>query len=522
MNDKQIREMMRDIDPQFQQKADERAAAVRPAARRRIAMPVLIGSLAAGCAAVAAAVYLPKLHTDRAEIPATTLESELEQEIEEIPAEAVMPITDFSEDTIRLMAPAYAPYALDISAAQQQALAEALLASVWTPCAQDAPLPDGEAYSIFVYNGGDPYRLTEYGDGSVILERNGAETRWMLSGDADRAIAEAANPDSVEGHLTWCAEDSVNASDIWKNIRVGAKECDMTDKRDIFYKMNNTVDYFDRCSGYVKHGFGGEMTAYEFQVDLNTAQAYQHEENYYGPSAEVLMNGGDGIRDAHFSATYTQDGTDCYWVSDLMSEKCTKFPGVKHRIDSPTVAFEDLHSTDPDNQEYDYWNSRRQLLDGISVDCIENYRMAVDWLQDFDKWEIVGTETVNGRECVHLQGETDSNYDNIRRFEFYVDQATGVTVRFLSYDENGNVGRFIDVTELAFDGDAAPVKTLDPEIIASAVRADFVCQADGGSSEMPPEGVEVPVQEPAADAPEEAEVPAEKPVREPAAEQAAP
>ena len=66
MNDKQIREMMRDIDPQFQQKADERAAAVRPAARRRIPAPVWIGSLAAGCAAVAAAVYLPKLHTDRA------------------------------------------------------------------------------------------------------------------------------------------------------------------------------------------------------------------------------------------------------------------------------------------------------------------------------------------------------------------------------------------------------------------------------------------------------------------------
>ena len=496
MKNEQIKDMMRDIDPQFQQKADERAAAAAQHPRRRMAVPLILGAAAAGCAAFAAVIWLPSRGTQPLTPPAAAQSSA--PEIEEIPAAAEIPITDFSEDEIRFMAPAYAPYILDIPAEQQQELASALMSSDWIPCGTDTPVPDGESYAVYVYNHGAPYRLTQFGDGSVMLEKDGASSRWMISDEASRAVALAANPEQTEGHLTWCSLDSHDPETIWDNTRVGAKECDMTDKRDVFFKMNNTPDYFDRCSGIVKRGDAGSMSEYEFQVDLNMGLAYQHEENYYGPSAEALISHGEGVTDAHFSVTEAMDGEYQYVTSDLSSGTWTKYPDSAHRIDSPTVAFEDLHPTGREGDEYDDWNSRSQILRGISVDCIENYRMAIDYLQDFDNWEITGTTEINGRNCVRIQGTIQfPYYDNAHSFELCIDEATGVTVRMYEYDADGGIWRFIVVEDLAFDDEAEPVTELDPEIRAGADTVSAVYAAG----------------EPVPEAPEEA--PASAPVTEP-------
>lgn len=474
MKKNEIINMMRDIDPEFQQKADDRAASAVQTRHQSKTVPIIIGAAAAGCAVFAAAILIPPLKnntqlTQTADAPESGIEQQVTEQIEEIVPAAEKPISDFSADTIRLMAPAYAPYILDISAEQQQALSDAVLGSDWIPVDMDEPLPDGEAYFVFVYNGGDSYRLCLYGDQTVILEKDGAESRWKLSEDAARAIAEAAHPESTENHLTWCAVDSINAADIWKNTRAGAKECDMTNKQDIFFKMNNTPDYFDRCSGVTEVGIANDIKHYEFQVDLNTGCGYQYEENYYGQNFEF-----DRTNSA-FTCIEATDGENCYMSSTLgLSAPFDKFPGAAHRIDSPTVAFEDLHPTDPEGSSYDYWNSRTQLLDGLALDSIENYRMTVDYLQDFDKWDIVGTEEVNGRICVHLSGSVYLAYSPIRSFDLYVDEATGVTVKALSYDENGNLYYFSDTKELAFDDDAKPVTQLDPEIIASAKELEPV------------------------------------------------
>ncbi|HAG14632.1 MAG TPA: hypothetical protein DCG49_12350 [Ruminococcus sp.] len=513
MKAKQIHEMMRDIDPRFQQKADERAAAVK---QRRSRLPILLGGGAAiACAAFTAVILLPSIQKDALRTPANMPDSGAEQITESLPAEemseyaeaaACLPIEDFSNDEIRLAAAAYAPYVLDLSAEQQRALSDALLETKWLPCDEQAPLADGESYSIFVYHGGDPYRLTAYANGTVVLEQNGEESRWSITEAALQAIIAAAATTETEGHLTWCAADTFNAVDIWKNTRVGAKQCDMTDKQDVFFKMNNAADYFDRCSAVVKQGCPTSMERAEFQVDLNAMRAYQHAENYYGPSAEALINEEDSIVDAHFAATDVIDGEYFYDTSDLMVDGTwIKYPNVVHRIDSPTVSFEDLRPIDPEGTEYDYWNSRRQLLNGIAVDCIENYRMVVDYLQDFDRWDIVGTEVLEGRTCVHIHGTTNGQYGTpAQEFDLYADEETGVTVKMLEYDASGNIFRFIIVEDLAFDDDAKPVTELDPEIRAGALDGSanlFDCSPEeavnpaDAEEAMVPEGAEQPVTE---------------------------
>lgn len=471
MKNKQIKEMMRDIDPQYQQKADERAAAVQAAAgnrpHRSLIPSLLVGGAAIGCAAFAAAVILPQLHTaeidtanSQEEMQTDVQESALDSELAEVVA-AEMPITDFSNDAVRLMAPAYAPYVLDISAAQQQALADALTASEWIPYDMDKPFGDGEAYFVFVYNSGDSYSLTSYADHTAVLARNGEKTRWKISEAAERAIAEAANPsgEELEGHLTWCVLDSINEKDIWKNTRVGAKVCDMTNKQDVFFKMNNTADYFDRCSGVIRIGRGTEMTRYDFQVDLNTARAYQLQEEFAGAGFEEMINGSAPLGDSYFTVIDAMDAENVYSVDD--SKNYYSLPNNIHRIDSPTVSFDALYCENPECDNYDSWNSRTQLLHGISIYCIENYRMVIDYLHDFDKWEIAGEDQVNGRLCVQLEGTIDIGYEEAKRFVWFVDEETGVTVRMLMFDANDQVIQMIDVIDLAFNEDAAPVQTID-------------------------------------------------------------
>lgn len=382
-----------------------------------------------------------------------------------------IPVIDIANDEVRFMAPAYAPYILDISAEQQNDLAAALNTVDWTPCDVNEPLPDGEAYTMYVYNNGAPYSLTLYGDNTVKIEGNAETTSWNVPAETAQAIAEAACPsadsDGLAGHLTWCDADTINFNDIWKNTRVGAKQCDMTDKKDIFFKMNNTPDYFDRASGIVKYGGIGSAeyntitlsSIYDFQVDINMATAYQHVEDNKGTDYESFISG-DGMPDERTGFVYYNDGenmyTACLSDNTYYSDEC-----VKHRIDSPTVPFEELRCLNDECNEYDYWNSRKQLLSGISVDCIENYRMTINYLGNLDNWDIVGTEEVNGRVCVHINGVCNIEYDQTKSFDWYIDEETGVTVRFKGYNGDGSIGSFIEVEKLKFNDEADPVQTPD-------------------------------------------------------------
>jgi len=421
------------------------------------------------------------------------------------------PAIDISNDEVRFMAAAYAPYLLDISAEQQSKLAAVLNTSEWTPCDVNEPLPDGESYTMYVYNNGTPYSLTLYGDNTVKLEENSGITRWNVPAETARTIAESACPEADEnvlsGHLTWCDVSSINVKDIWKNTRAGAKVCDMTDKKDIFYKMNNALDYFDRASGTIKNGIldyrnYGSMVVSDFQVDLNTAKAYQRDVEYCG-YYDKLVDLGEGVTKSDTISIASQDGTYSYLV-DLTEGKYNKLEGVKHRIDSPTIPFEELRCKDDSFTEFDNWNSRRQMLGGIALDCVENYRMAVDYLQDYDKWDIVGTEEIGGRKCVHIKGTYDVEYDEVKSFDLYVDEETGVTVKENGYDANGKLIRFIVVENLKFNDEAASVA--EPDLTGLKEHQLVPVNADGKAvikNDGTPQ-TEVSAEAPANSVPEEA------------------
>lgn len=484
----------------------------RPVWHKALGIAAAIALIAGGVGTAAALKHNSPKSSDSM-LAAHTTEHQLTSSSEtssvstEPPVQALVPKIDIANDEVRFMAAAYAPYLLDISAEQQQKLAAALDSSEWTSCDADETLIDGEAYTMYVYNNGASYSITLYGNNTVKFEYESTKTPWncipadsatpigttsywYVPAETAKAITEAANPAAYEnalsGHLTWCDISSINVEDIWKNTRAGAKECDMSVREDIFYKMNNTLDYFDRASGYVTKGIiskngNDTSTCYDFQVDLNTGAAYQHEENYYGCRYDHIQKGSEKPVSSGPSYTYWQDGECSYSMTDS-ENSYYKIEGITHRIDSPAVPLEELRPKDDTLTQYDNWNTRRQMLGGIAVDCIENYRMAVDYLQDYSKWTITGSEKIIGRVCVCIKGVYDVEYDDVKSFELYVDRETGVTVKALGYDANGELIRYMTVENLHFNDEAEPVTRPDLTGLTCKTLSDpLIIETDNGT-----------------------------------------
>lgn len=494
MTNRQIKDMMRDIDPKYQQKANERAAAVTHTAHRSMIPSLLVCGAAACCAVFAAAIILPRLKTDQIEIAASDAQNESAEDSQfEVITEPAERFEFGTWDAVRLMSPAYAPYILDISGEPQDdlemeltaAIAVAVLeaknaGTVWQPCDPDMPYPDGENYSVFVYNGGDSYRLTAYSDNTIVKEQNGEETRWQFPDGIYDKIAEFADPaqpapnesyaeNPLAGHLTWCREDTINAKDIWQNTNVAAKECDMTTKDGVFYKMCNTMDYYNRVSCVTVSGTSTDEGLFmadrsTLLADLNAGKASEILEYFYSTNADALMNGCAGCtRDGSGAFITAKDG-EKFYHADESNHGCSTDGFITHRIDCPPVEKDQLRPDDMEFDDYDFYHSRRQILEGMGLSTFEWSKQILGYLYEFDTWEIIGTETVNGRECVHIKGKPNDKFifkEFVSDFDMYTDAETGVIVKLLGYNENGELSHFVNTLDLKFEDDAEPFEMPD-------------------------------------------------------------
>lgn len=149
-----------------------------------------------------------------------------ESDVSSSQAETSCPFDDISEDKVRLMSPAYAPYLLEISEDTTRILAEAMKTSTWEMTDNDKPIPDGEAYSVFVYNSGQPFRLTFYGDYTVDYEQGSDVQKYNVEGEAFLTVFNSANPENPDGiseQLVWCEPENITPDGVWKTVQTIAE-----------------------------------------------------------------------------------------------------------------------------------------------------------------------------------------------------------------------------------------------------------------------------------------------------------
>lgn len=94
--------------------------------------------------------------------------------------------------------------------------------------------------------------------------------------------------------------------------------------------------------------------------------------------------------------------------------------------------------------------------------CIFPQEMTFGYLTDTDLWEIKGVEQLDGRTCYHITGVTGADYGkkrNVASFEFFVDTNTGVLLKYVGYDANGDISDYLYSENMQFEEKAEAVKT---------------------------------------------------------------
>lgn len=229
------------------------------------------------------------------------------------------------------------------------------------------------------------------------------------------------------------------------------------EKTKLILKMLNSIDYYDKASGrLVTKGNGNSFNDVEFEIDLTTARSYSHIRQYWIDSPESAMSG---------DYTKAELITDEYGTYDFINysdgERLHSYntyskvhevtDGVVSRTESYEIPDDERRYTKPDGTLS--WRYRINPLNcDFAMSSLFPQMFVMDVLNDTEKWRIDGLQTYLGRECISVSG-TD--------FTALIDNKTGVLMKYIATDENGEISDYICVQSIAFDGEAADVREID-------------------------------------------------------------
>lgn len=230
------------------------------------------------------------------------------------------------------------------------------------------------------------------------------------------------------------------------------------EQTELVLKMLNSIDYYDKVSGrLVEKGNENSFNDVEFEVDLTTARSYSHIRQCWTDSHESAINGdlsgAEIIKDDNYTYDFIRysDGNSVYTYNLASKKKEYISPSVK-RADSEKIPDEERREgnsqnlwwkwrTDPLNCEHASHSLFPQLIVSTSLD-------------DQDKWQIDGIQTYIGRECTAVSGKDGS-------FTALIDTQTGVLLKYVETDSNGEICDYICVKSIAFDDEADEVHEFD-------------------------------------------------------------
>ena len=266
------------------------------------------------------------------------------------------------------------------------------------------------------------------------------------------------------------------------------KEYDMSTQEGVYYKMLNSMDYFDRASGELIDATN-QMPYFktvEFETDQNTATSYAHVQSWvcyntlhltddFSEYSELLTYEGD----RYDYITYS-DGIDLH-TFDLTTQK-HEYKGFGKGSQSVNTKEDTAEFDIPDEQRHtvdssgnNHWSYRNDATNIREAhNCLCPQEIVFGFLTDFDNWSITDEQDFCGRECVILSGILEGAYgqkQNVAKFEFIVDKETGVLLKLLGYDENGELSKYLEVKRIRFNEYANKVRTVtytdDEQMIVS-------------------------------------------------------
>lgn len=303
-----------------------------------------------------------------------------------------------------------------------------------------------------------------------------------------------AEPRSLEAFIVTVTQRTAMkmAERIQAQKRGGGQAAASLDEIAEAVPAKNTVE--DALSGIRPDGGQFNTDRSTLRADLNAGKVSEYLEYFYSTDADALMNGCEGCtKDENGVFITAKDGEKFYTATEY-NHKCSVMPGITHRIDCPPVENDQRKPDKMEFDDYDIYNSRRQILEGMGLNSFEWGKLVLGYPYEFDTWDIVGTETVNGRNCVHIKGKANDKFifaEFVRDFDMYTDAKTGVIVKLLGYNENGEISHFVNTLNLRFEDDAEPFEMPDFSDYEINEMSDSVYEAQGDAPvEAAPEPTE--------------------------------
>lgn len=259
---------------------------------------------------------------------------------------------------------------------------------------------------------------------------------WKSSTSGENAQKEPLNaPLSTENLLDISGRLADNESMEDKSAAYSLNDEEEITKKSIFFKMLNTIDYFNTAEGSIEICTEGDIRTSEFACNLLTADAYEYSiwgdeiyEDYSSSNGEFykvlkerkLINKGLGACNIEEAVpipdseriTVAEDGINCY-----------------------------AYRADPINAP-------------TAREGLQPQELTFNFMTVEDNWDITGETTYLDRDCVVIEGHTNDYAEEklgVYTFEFTVDKETGVLMKYDGFDADGNIVSYSRFTELTFN-----------------------------------------------------------------------
>ena len=233
-----------------------------------------------------------------------------------------------------------------------------------------------------------------------------------------------------------------------------AREAVRTDdaaKSELFYKMLNSIDYFDtaQVSFEVLEPHMPEAKEVTAEVDFLTGESY---ESVTPISSEPRENGTlpEMERYANAEQATTYDHVEKTYFHGPVFPRQSEEEELGKNALRVYVAQSDQDSGTP---TYVYrQDATNTVLSGGY--CLFPQGLAFGCLTDFSLWEITGRSAYLGRNCVEISGVTTASYASKASAETFimcVDEQTGILLKYEAKNETGSTTSYVSVTELSVD-----------------------------------------------------------------------
>jgi len=241
-------------------------------------------------------------------------------------------------------------------------------------------------------------------------------------------------------------------------------------KDDIYYMMLNSIDYYDMVSGtcVVAYGNIDYSICTEFSSDLVKGI---FEEKVYNIDRSSLNTDDMSLDMSNAQLDYINYGSFNSFdesVSNAIRSNAVAIKSVKISNSDDNISYNDIYVSskvtaskvsgdrsyiDEDGyKNYVYRENPTNIL-SAELNLFPQY-LAFGYLEDFDDWNIIGTDEYLGRYCTVVQGgytEYGEKF-NVDNFTMYVDNTTGVVLKYEGYCGNELVDYSI-LTDISYTSD---------------------------------------------------------------------